>query len=169
MVNERIRSLIEQRTIMAARKEVAKKLYTIVKAYGKPVIEQSVPYNSLPNYWELDAPELSEIGEEDISLRGYYFDGLRSGVNLCIKMTIYDGRAVEVQCDYNGYMVFSEENGVVKAYAPFDTWENAVDKLYTNAKPVETRKIQEEKEKQKEVDKKKVLTIMEKLRLLWGI
>lgn len=169
IAEQRIRALIEKRTIDAQRKELTKKLYTIVKAFGRPIIEQNVSYTSLPDFWEVDAPELPEISEDNINLRGYYFDGLSRGINICIKLTIYDGKPAEIKCDYNGYMVYCEDSGELTAYAPFPAWEEAVERLYGYARPAAEQKIKEETLKQKESDKKRAMGIMQKLRLLWGI
>lgn len=169
MIEQRIKSLIEKRTFDASRKEIAKKLLVIVRAFGRPIIEQTMPYTSLPNFWEIDAPEIPEMTDDNVLLRGYYFDGLTRGINLCIKVAMYDSQIGELTCNYNGYRVFTESEGELKSYAPFASWEDAVDRLYGYAVPIDEKKTIEQKEKKKESDKKKALTIMQKLRLLWGI
>ena len=169
MIEQRIRSLIEKRTIEATKKEVSKKLHTIVRAFGRPIIEQTVPYTSLPDFWEVDAPEIPEVYDDHIYLRGYYFDGLNRGVNLCVKLLIYDGHVSNLEAIYNGYTVFTESEGELKSYAPFPSWEEAMERLYEYAKPVDAEKIKEEKREKREKDRKKALTIMQKIRLLWGI
>ncbi len=169
MIEQRIKSLIENRTHEAIRKELSKKLLTIVRAFGKPIIEQIVPYTSLPNFWETEAPEIPEISDDSIQLRGYYFDGLSRGINLCIKVTMYDNFISELSCDYNGYRVFTETEGEIRSYAPFTSGEEAVDRLHSYAVPVDEEKTRVKKQEKKEADKKKALTIMQKLRLLWGI
>ncbi len=75
MIEQRIKSLIDKRTIEASRKDLTKKLQTIVKAFGRPIIEQTIPYNILPDFWEVEAPEIPEMNDDNIYLRGYYFDG----------------------------------------------------------------------------------------------
>ena len=167
-IEKRIESLIEKRTFDATRKEVSKKLQTIVKAFGKPIIEQIVPYNILPDFWENEAPEIPEVNDDNIYLRGYYFDGLSRGMNLCIKLTIYDSRMAELRATYNGYQVFLESEGELKSYAPFLSWEDAMERLYTCAKPTAEAKIKEDKLKQKEIDKKKALSLIQRFRILWG-
>lgn len=169
MIEQRIKSLVNDRTIEATRKELSKKLQVIVKAFGKPIIEQTVPYNALPDFWETKAPEIPEINDDHIYLRGYYFDGLNRGVNLCIKMTIYDSHLAELRVTYNGYQVFLEGEGELKSYAPFKSWEDAVERLYTYAKPTAEEKVKKELEEKRKENRKKAMTIMDKLRLLWGI
>jgi len=167
-MNDRIKSLIDKRTFEATRKEISKKLQTIVKAFGKPVIEQVIPYTILPDFWETEAPEIPEVSDDNIHLRGYYFDGLSRGINITIKLTMHDSRMAELRVTWNGYQVYLESDGELKSYAPFSSWEDAMDRLYTYAKPTAEEKIKEDKLKQKEADKKKAKSIMEKLRLLWG-
>jgi len=168
MIEQRIKSLIDKRTFEATRKEVSKKLQTIVKAFGRPIIEQFVPYNVLPDFWETEAPEIPEISDDTIYLKGYYFDGLSRGMNLCIKCTIHDNHMAELRATFNGYQVFLESDGELKSYAPFPTWEDAMERLYTYAKPTAEEKIKDDKLKQKETEKKKALSMMQKFRLLWG-
>ena len=169
MIEQRIKSLIEKRTIEAAKKEISKKLHVVVQAFGRPVIEQAMVYSDLPNYWEYDPPDVADPEDEHTWLNGYYFDGLSRGVNLCIKLTIYDGHIMNLSASYNGYTVFTESEGELKSYAPFPSWEDALTQLYHCARPVEQEKIKEERSKQKESNRKKALTLMQQLRLLWGV
>lgn len=168
MIEQRIKSLIDKRTFEATRKEVSKKLQTIVKAFGRPIIEQTIPYTVLPDFWETEAPEIPEISDDHVYLRGYYFDGLNRGMNLTIKLTIYDSRMAELRVTWNGYQVYLESEGELKSYAPFASWEELVDRLYATAKPQAEDKIREDRERQRIAEKRKAQTIMDKLRLLWG-
>lgn len=168
MIEQRIKALIDKRTIQAAKNDLVKKFQVIIKAFGKPIIEQNISYSLLPDFWELESPEILDATDDNIHLRGYYFDGLSRGVNLCIKMLIYDEKLSEIRATFNGYQIFLEIEGELKCYVPFPSWENAVDRLYEYAKPVSEEKIKQEKAELKEQSNKKAISIMEKLRLLWG-
>ena len=168
MIEERIKSLITERTLEAPKKEVSKKLLFIARTLGRPIIEQAVPYRDLENFWDVEAPAVLDSGGEDIHLLGYYFDGLRSGGNLCIKVVAYDGQVAELTCTYNGYRVFTEADGELQSYAPFPSWEQAMDRFYRAAGPVDETNTRRRRAEKKERDGKKALSILDKLRLLWG-
>jgi hypothetical protein len=172
-MQDKIFSLIERRKLEAARKEVSKKLISIVKHLGKPMIEQGANCRYLPDMWMLEEQQDDYIILEPDEYmnewnKGYYFDGLKYGINLCIKTLIYEDRVREVKATFNGYLVFSEEGGDVVGYAPFSEWENAMNMFY------EASSIKEEKEsviiKQnlKEENKKQAKSIMTMLRHFWG-
>jgi hypothetical protein len=169
MLNQRLQSLIDDRVRKAAKGDLSKKLQTIVKAFGKPIIEQTIPYNSLPDFWEIEAPEIMEASDDNVYLRGYYFDGLNRGINICIKTVIYEGHLSEIRVTYNGYQVFLEADGELKSYVPFESWEDAVERLYNYAKPASEEKIKEEKVKEKKQAQKRVMSLLDSLRTLWGI
>lgn len=169
MLEQRIETLIHKRKIQAVTKDLSVKLQTIVKAFGRPVIEQIIPYNSLPDFWEHEAPEIPEMSDDSVYLRGYYFDGLNRGMNITIKTMISDGQLMELRVTYNGYQVFLEAEGELESYVPFASWEDAVERLYTYAKPTSDEKIKEEKLKQKETNRKRAMSILDTLRTLWGI
>ena len=168
MIEERIKSLIEKRTIEATRKELTKKLHVIVKAFGRPVVEQTVQYSMLPDFWEFETPDILEAGDEAVYLKGYYFDGLRRGINICIKLMFYDSRPAELDVQYNGYRKYLEIEGELKSYVPGDDWEDAVNRLYGYARPVESQKYQEEQETKKELDKRQAQGLIERFKALWG-
>lgn len=168
MIEERIKSLVEKRTIEATRKELTKKLHVIVKAFGRPVVEQTVQYSMLPDFWEMDAPDILEAGEDAVYLKGYYFDGLRRGINLSIKLMFYDSRPAELDVHYQGYRKYLEVEGELKSYIPETEWENAVDRLYGYARPVESSKSKLEQENRKESELRKAKGLMERFTALWG-
>ncbi len=169
MLNQRLQSLIDGRISKAAKKDLSRKFQVIVKAFGRPIIEQTIPYNSLPDFWEVDAPEIMEASDESVYLRGYYFDGLSKGINICIKTVIYENHLSEIRVTYNGYQVFLESDGELKSYVPFDSWEDAVERLYNYAKPTSEEKAKEEKARQKEKSQKQVMSLLDTLKTLWGI
>jgi hypothetical protein len=168
MIEERIKALVEKRTIEAARKELTSKLHVIVKAFGRPVVEQTVQYSMLPDFWEMDTPDILDDGDGEVYLKGYYFDGLRRGINLCIKLMFYDSRPAELIVHYQGYRTYMEIEGELRSYVPGTEWEDAVDRLYGYARPVEARKSLEEKEERKVDERKKAQGIVQRFKALWG-
>ncbi len=168
MIEERLKSLVEKRTIEAAKKELTKKIHIVVKAFGRPVVEQAMSYTMLPDFWELDAPDILEGGDDNVYLKGYYFDGLNRGINITIKLMFYDMRPTNLEVHYNGHRVYMEVEGELKSYIPHQEWEDALDRLYGYAKPVEAEKTIAEAESERESDKKKSYSIIQKFKALWG-
>lgn len=173
-MQDHIRALIEKRTFEAAKKEISKKMQIIARYLGRPVIEQISTARDLPNFWELeDNPDDFRIVEADENmrevLRGYYFDGLKYGVNLTIHTLTYEDKVKEIKAHYQGYLVFQESEGELQGYAPFTSWENHLNSFYEAALPVEQKQIIHEKEVKKESNKKKMQALMKRLKLIWGI
>lgn len=174
--NEKLEALIEQRVIEAAKKQVTKKLLCISTNLGKPIISQSFIGNKLYGTGHLQEdliydPNRIPIQEpEDWSSveHGYYFDGLRCGINLCITAMIYDGKVDELKATYNGYLVYGESRGELVAYAPFPTWEDAVDMFYEGALQAEKAKLLKEREEKKEKNRQKMSIFLDKFKSLWG-
>ncbi len=168
MIEERLKSLVEKRTIEAARKELTKKIHIVVKAFGKPVVEQAMSYTMLPDFWELDAPEILEGGDDNVYLKGYYFDGLSRGINLTIKLMFYDMRPTNLEAHYNGIRVYWEVEGELRSYIPHQEWEDALNRLHGYATPVEAEKTIDEAVKEREAEKKKTQSVIQKFKALWG-
>ncbi len=84
-------------------------------------------------------------------------------------MDIHDSHLAELRVTWNGYQVYLESEGELKSYSPFTSWEDAVNRLFEYAKPTSEEKSKQEKIKQKDQDKKKALSVVQQLRLLWGI
>lgn len=173
-MQDKILSLIEHRKLEAARKEVSKKLTLVVKYLGKPITEQSSNYNPLPDMWMLDGEEENNdfILDSDEYMsdynKGYYFDGLKYGINLCIKALIYEEKAREIKATFNGYLVFTEESNEIAGYAPFPEWENAMNMFYEAALVKEDADLTIIKQDAKEEKRKEVNSIIKMLRYFWG-
>jgi len=168
------RAIIEKRTFEAAKKEVSKKLQTIVRYLGRPVVEQISNVRNLPDFWELEENEddfRALMADEDIRevLVGYYFDGLKCGINLTIQTLIYEDKIVETKAHYNGYPVFCESEGRLEGYAPFDEWENHLNMFYSAAIPVEQAQKTEAKKISREINKRENKEALNKFKRIWGI
>lgn len=187
-MNERfqdnVHALIEQRVIEASKKQVPQKLLSVAKWLGRPIIAQTLFGDRLDDTWKYDddmiydpnsIPTMKfsedrtyEGGEWGSLDRGYNFDGLKCGINLCITALLYDNKLDELKATYNGYLVFAEIEGALKAYAPFPAWENALDMFYEAAVQREREQTIKEKAKRQEVNRQKMKNFWQKFRMLWG-
>jgi hypothetical protein len=174
--DEKIRSLIEQRVIESTKKRITQKLLMISKYMGRPIISQSVigdleeSWHRQGDYGLLYDPtkiyDAEDVGEPYD--RGYHFDGLKCGINLCITVMVFDNKISELKATYNGYLVFAEMEGELKAYAPFPAWEDAMDMFYEGAVQMEKKKMEQEKAKRQEANKRAFSSYWQKFRMLWG-
>lgn len=166
---EEIKSRIEKRVIEAREKSMTPKLILIAKNLGQPMISQNENVTFLPDSWTLpDDDELPEHGDWNLETLGYYFDGLKCGINLTVKTLIYEDQPHEVKATYNSYLVYLEEEGRLRAYAPFKVWEDAIEMFYEAAIVAEQKKIKREKEEKKKQDKVRTRGILSRLRDLWN-
>ncbi len=167
-------SIREARTIEATRKRLmwpSGKIGCIVKNLGHPIIASGSSYydvNEMEDPFKLHDPdELPSLGEDDLSHKiGWFFDGLNRGMNLEIK---YLDGSNELTVRYNGNVVYQEVGGDLGGYAPFDDWEEKVEKLYEIAKQKENHTKKQTREKNQEVAKKRSKVLLEKMRKKWGI
>lgn len=173
---DKVKSLIEQRVIEATKKQITKKLFCIAKQMGRPIISQSIVRNKFNEIWRYEEdfiyePQtlVQEPHEWDTLDMGYYFDGgLKCGLNLCVTAMVYDEKLSEIKATYNGYLVFAEAEGELKAYAPFPLWEEATDMFYAAALEKEKQYLLKEKESRKERNKQKMFSFWQKFRAIWG-
>lgn len=164
--------LKEQRTLEAMRKNLmgtAGKFYAIARIIGNPIIDQSGLYDAtmfagIPQ--EEPEDEIKEFDDDASMKLGYMFDGLSRGMHLEIVCREDENK---ILVNFKGYKVYEESNNHLEAYAPFDEWENLVDKLFNLAqnqkkelKPI----FQNIRDAQAQKEQKGFLT---KLRLRWGI
>ena len=166
---DRVKGLIQDRTNLAIKKELTKKMIVICGAFGRPVVEHMKPYTLLPDYWEIEAPDIPEITDDHIVVRGCYFDGLNRGMDINIRIISYDTQISEISCNYKGARVYTETEGELKSYVPSPIWEDLLERLYIYAKPTHEEKDKLEKLKKKEANKSEVMNLLDKLRVLWGI
>ena len=175
-LEEKLRAFKEQRIIEATKKRLTQKLITIAKYMGRPVIAQHVISNKLDDPWQLQDevmvydPTTNILNAEDsyTSDLGYHFDGLKCGINLCVTSMYFAGKVSELKATFNGYLVFAESEGELKAYAPFPVWENAMDMFYEGAIVQEKKRLSEEKQKRQEDNKRQMGTFWTRFRMLWG-
>lgn len=172
-MKEKIKALIEQRVIEATKKQMTQKLLLISKMLGRPIVSQtSVVGTKLENPWEedliYDPMRVHDADDWDTTDIGYYFDGLSCGINLCVTALIYDGKVYELKTTYNGYLVFVEKDGELKAYAPFPAWEDAVNMFYEAAVQREKARELKMKVEREAENKKRRATFWQTIRSLWG-
>lgn len=180
----------EKRTIEATRKDLmgpAGKLGKILQAFGSPIIRQGsglVDINFLQDPYEPEPhteysptvsgqngpiayrDEILNVNNEYQYNEGLHFDGLSWGMHMEI---FYWHTTNEIKVTYRGYRVYKEVSGELAAYAPFQEWEDLVEKLYRTAKErLKKFKAHEEVEvtKKTQADKK---AFWQHLRNKWGI
>jgi len=167
----------EKRTVEATKKNlmgVGGKLGMIARYLGDPIIQQGTSLFDLLDEQE-PKEEIPSFEDGDHTYHlGWIFDGLSRGMQIEIKLlaVVENGEVVDYQglkVAYKGYDVYQEESGELYGYAPFEDWEDMVDKLYKQAR--QSQKVQEEKnnimmEKQNEVAKQ---SFIQTLRSKWGL
>ncbi len=180
----------EKRTIEANKKNLmgpSGKLGVILEAFGTAIVKQGSSLHEeryFENPYEDDvyterSPTLSGEGgpisyrdeiltyeDEFMHNEGLMFDGLSRGMHLEI---VYWHAENKLKVNYKGYTVYLEIAGELESYAPFEEWENLIEKLflYSKKKLKENKKIKEQKMIE-EIDKKK-RSFLENLRMRWGI
>lgn len=174
---EKVELLIEERKSQALEKQLSIKLTKIAKFLGKPIMSQRSLNTSWHEDFVYDPDNINNIKEvqddEDTYQIGYYFDGLAYGINLSISMYVsdndYGNRIIEeINVKYNGYLVYSEQEGTLVAYAPFAKWEDSVNMFYDGALQIEKKKLAAYKEAKRIKDQEKVNSFWSKFKSLWG-
>lgn len=172
---EEIKRLIEERQIMATKKQLSTKLTSIVTSlgdgmYGDMGFGTGFGGSSLDTEaWMLPEERDEEIptaDDDDYSHLGYLFDALSMGHNFQVRYTTHDR---ELRAKYNGITVFLEEEGKLKAYLPDSVWEGLVDRLYVKSKPVEEANKDKAREENQKSFMKQAAKFMKELRESWGI
>lgn len=190
MLSQQEAAIREKRTIEATKKNlmgITGKFGTILKAFGHPIIRQG---STLSSVGYLDDPygdstfaeyettasgqagpvayrdELLEFDDDGLRESGLLFDGLSRGMHLEV---IYWHDENSLTVTYKGYPVYREVAGELEGYAPFDDWENLIDRLFRAAKE-RLKQIQEqEKQRIREALSAKKRSFLQALRLRWGI
>lgn len=173
---EEIKRLIEARQIEATKKQITLKLMCIVRNLGQGIYGD-VGFGAGLGGSSLDTeawmtPE--ERGEEmptaedggEYSDMGYLFDALNIGHNFEVRWLVHDR---ELLAKYNGYTVYQEEEGKLKAYVPNKVWEDLMDRLYVRAKPVEEVNKTDAKKEHDAGFFRQAAKFMKELRDSWGI
>lgn len=167
-------SIREARMIEATRKRLmgsSGKIGCVVRNMGQPIIASGSPnydVSYLDDPFKIHDPdEILTMDEDDISYQmGWHFDGLSRGMNLEIKY-LEDGRDLIVR--YKGQVVYREISGELHGYAPFDEWEEKIDRLYEAAMKIENEKKKKRRKDQKEIAEKRSQELLKKMQLKWGI
>lgn len=167
-MHEKVRALIERRIIEANEKKITNKLYSVAKVLGRSIISQNESGTFLQDVWKLPDDELPEYDDWEQQQHGFYFDGLKCGINLCIKAIVYDEMLYEIKSSYNGYLVYHEEEGQLRAYAPFPEWENQLEMFYEASVLKEQRITQHAKQEKEEQKRKRGESFFKMIRSLWG-
>lgn len=180
----------EKRTIEATKKNlmgVTGKFGVILQAFGTPIVRQGTSYTDtafLMDPYENDIYEEFETtasGQQGPSRyrdeirtadfdnaynEGLIFDGLSRGIHLEITYWQADSH---LKVLYKGYPVYVEIAGELEGYAPFQEWEDIIEKLYKTAKE-KAKKDKEIKEKEfAEKIQKRKNDFWQNLRMRWGI
>jgi hypothetical protein len=181
MKENTIKALIDARLVEALKNKITTKLVTIAENMGSPIIGEYNYSSMLPDFWEYeiddpyDADRIRDASEDSNEQRlGWSYDSLRFGVNFEILVRTYGSKHNNtfvinvVKAMLNGNVVYFEEEGVIKGYAPHPNWEHHMEGLYTKAKQIEEQKEKELKILEKEEDKIKKRTLFQKLKEIWG-
>lgn len=180
----------EKRTIEATKKNLmgqSGKIGAIVQAYGTAIVRQGngmADVGFLEDYYEDDVyteysptvsgqngpvayrDEILHGGDHQLYTEGLLFDGLSRGMHLEIKWWEVTNQLI---VHYKGYEVYRESAGELEGYAPFPEWEDMIDRLYKSAK----NKLKDDKKIREaelgEAIKSKKKSILQQLRLRWGI
>ena len=175
-MNDKEKRIKEQRVIEAAGKNLmgaSGKLGSICRYLGEAImgvggsLYDSYEYD-FDNGWGEEDPDELPTMEVDTSVynMGYLFDGLSRGMHLEIKYLAYEKK---LTCNYEGYEVYQEVEGDLRAYAPRPEWETLIDNLYkitqTTARKKKKQQAAEEKAKMKAYG----LGFLQKLKDRWGL
>jgi hypothetical protein len=189
-LNHKEKAIREKRTIEATRKNlmgIAGKFGLIVQTLGSPVVRQASglldqnflgdPYEDYPDVEtapvlsdqtgpEIWKDEIKESQNEYSQEEGYVFDGLSRGMHLEIKFWHHNQK---VDVTYKGYQVYKEIAGELFCYAPFDEWEQMVERLYKVAKQQSKQLKQLREVEISETIETQKRSFWQKLKLRWGI
>lgn len=177
-LTQKEKAIQEKRTIEATKKNmmgITGKLGLIVRTLGAPVVRQGsglYDQNFLDDPYENDSntetwqEEIIDADDPYSHEEGYVFDGLSRGMHFEIKFWHYNQK---LDASYKGYTVYTEIGGELFSYAPFDEWEQMVERLYKEAKQqsLQLKDIKEFETRQTIEAKKR--SFWQKLKMKWGI
>ena len=162
--------LQEQRTYEAIEKKYmgsTGRIAGIAKNLGHAIWEShnSGVANFLTDPYECDENTIPTMDENEYSYQiGWFFSGLRYGLNLEIKL-LEDQRTLSVR--YNGQIVYAEDSGQLECYCRGE-WETKIQELVKLAEKIgkedkELRKIEQKQQFELNRDQ-----FIEQLKLKWG-
>jgi len=181
-MNRKEELIKEQRTFEATRKNlmgINGMLGTICRRLGTPIQKEGssmFDMSEMDDPWALeeeqredepfDMNKMPTMDEDEISYTiGYVFDGLSRGIHIEIK---YIEDRKELNCFYKGYEVYREVSGELEMYVPSEEWEGKVEYLFSKAKSVEKKRMQQSKEELREVAMQRQAEYLEHLKNRWG-
>ncbi len=174
------RLIKEKRTIEATKKNLlgpTGKVGCIAKYLGEPIRDHDGGFgyevSYLPNFYDEEEEDeenetmLPEFDNVNTFTVGFYFDGLKVGMNIEIK---YLDETRELSVQYKGYLVFSEVAGDLRAYNPtIPEWEDKINKLYKLAKTKREKYLIEEGIRKNKEGKEIKQSFLNKIKKLWGV
>jgi hypothetical protein len=174
-MNDKEKRIKEQRVIEAAKKNLmgaSGKLGSICRYLGESIkgvggsLYDSYEYE-FDSWGEEDPDELPTM-EIDTSVysMGYLFDGLSRGMHLEIKYLSYEKK---LTCHYEGYEVYQEVEGDLRAYAPRPEWETLIDNLYKITQTTARKKKKQQAAEDKAELKTRAKGFLQKLKDRWGL
>jgi len=171
---DEIKRLIESRQVEATKKQLSKKMLCIAKYSGHKMYSE-FGFGSGSMSTQYDSDDWLTEGEkgyanlpeatDDFFEYGYVFDALNSGHNLEIRYMSGDN---ELRTTYNGYVVYLEIDGKLRAYVPHNNWEEVVERLYQKAKVKEELVVKEEKIESESKFMREATKFLKELRDSWG-
>ncbi len=174
-MQEKEKLIKEKRTILATKNGLIGpngKLGCIVMYLGQKIMEQGssgfgyeASYLPDPEEYIMEEEWIRDASDDEVTQIGWLFDGLSWGMHLEIK---YVEDEAKLSVYYKGNLVYCEMAGDLQAYAPSQTWESLVDKLYEKAKTIRKDEMEEEKELRIIKGEKKKQSFLEKLKRTWG-
>jgi hypothetical protein len=172
MPSKQERVIREKRTIEATRKNLmgpSGKLGFIARFLGSPIIRQGsglFDQSFLEDPYSHPMETIPESEDVETYEQGYVFDGLSRGMHIEVKYAKAEKR---LWCTYKGYLVYSEISGDLEGYAPFEEWENMIDRLYKVAKDKKKKLELDMEPLVEQVAHRKKQAFWQKLRFKWGI
>lgn len=190
-MNQKERMIKEKRTMEAVKKNYmgpAGKFGIIVKNLGSPIIRQNLNefgfgYDTFAEVYGTEEDvqsettlsgqegpswinEITDMSDDNVQFEGMTFSGLSRGMHLEINYFV-NGHTLNVT--YKGYEVYKESGGEIEGFAPFDDWEQLIERLHKSCKDkVKVNKKREGEEANEAFNRKKE-NFIHKLRMKWGI
>lgn len=159
-MENQIAKLIQERRLEAAQKNLTSKIRIILETIGEPIISDEAYYLS-HDFIPDELGGIHNAHDMDMYNLGWYIDLLNSGENIWLR---YDLGIEEIKVDYEGKTVYLEEEGKLTCYCPDHKWETLINNLYEKA----SKKIEANKYKNQDDNKKIGSQLMRELARLWG-
>ena len=179
-LRENIEKIVEDRQAEAIKKDLTRKLKTIVtilgfeiRSGGGVMSEGGFGYSAsepIADDWEWKLEDEEHMPTADLDAgtysHGMYFDGLSSGFNLQIMYKEGD-ELIKVTCE--GMLVYREAKGQLDTYLPSPQWEDKVESLFSLARKRSKMQEKEKKDAKNEKNKSRIKQVLDYLRRHWGV